>query len=273
MSKDMSNWLIVSDIDGTIIDSDGGYMNPRVAEAINKFIGMGGNFTIATGRTHLVVHNVLDRIPVSCPLVVSNGCQIYDSATRRVVHSVPLSDAVKPEALGLLDFSESFGYVAYNEDEMMVYKHSPVLDWLLQYEGSDYVDHSPRQSGQDRWCKGLVAGEVEDIAALYEHCEKIDWASMNARCILSQEHFLEILPAGVSKASGLAKLAELMGIPHEHVCAIGDYYNDAEMIRFAAIGGAVAGAPDEIKAMADVTVGPCREGGVADFIEHIINLA
>lgn len=273
MSKDMSNWLIVSDIDGTLIDSDGGYLNPRAVEAINKFINMGGNFTIATGRTHLVIHNVLDKIPVSCPLVVSNGCQIYDSVERRVVHSVPLGDAVKQAALELLDFRASLGFVGYNDDEMMVYKHSPVLDWLLQYEGSDYVDHSNAELWQDDWCKVLFAGDVEDIVALYEHCSNIDWAAMGARCILSQEHFMEILPVGVSKASGLAKLAELLNVPREHICAIGDYYNDAEMIEFATVGGAVAGAPDEIKKLADVTVGSCRDGGVADFIEHIINLA
>lgn len=273
MSKDMSSWLIVSDIDGTMIDSDDGYMNPRVVEAINKFIALGGNFTIATGRTHLVVHKVLDRIPVSCPLVVGNGCQIYDSAARRVVHSERLNDAVKPTVLELPKFRQSLGLVGYNEGETMVYNHSPALDWLLDYEGSNYADHSPEQAAQDGWCKVLFAGRVEDIVALQEHCSHIDWASMGARCIRTSTFLLEVMPEGVSKASGIKKLAELLGVPHGQVCAIGDYYNDAEMLRFAAVSGVVANAPDDVKALASVTVGGCRDGGVADFIEHIINLA
>ncbi|NLA86727.1 MAG: HAD hydrolase family protein, partial [Clostridiales bacterium] len=53
------------------------------------------------------------------------------------------------------------------------------------------------------------------------------------------------------------------------IMAIGDYYNDLELIETAAVGAVPAGAPDDLKQCADLVVCSCENGAVADFIEYI----
>ena len=51
--------------------------------------------------------------------------------------------------------------------------------------------------------------------------------------------------------------------------AIGDYYNDLEMIKSADIGAALIDSPNEVKAAADVVVRDAQSGAVADFIDYL----
>jgi hydroxymethylpyrimidine pyrophosphatase-like HAD family hydrolase len=83
---------------------------------------------------------------------------------------------------------------------------------------------------------------------------------------------IEMLPEHSSKGEALAKLVELGQVERENIVAIGDFYNDLDMIQYAGIGVAVANAPDDIKAQADLVVGHCRDGAVADVIEYIEKL-
>ena len=60
-----------------------------------------------------------------------------------------------------------------------------------------------------------------------------------------------------------------MGIKDGCCYAIGDYYNDLEMIQTADIGAALVDSPDEVKAVATVVVGSVQNGAVADFIDYL----
>lgn len=273
MQKDLSNWLIVSDIDGTLLDSKTGEIAPRNIEAINRFISLGGKFSLATGRASVVIKGILDRVPVSCPLVVCNGSMIYDPTVDRVVYYREMSDEAKRFAIEMADFRTSIGLAVYNENDMLVIKRTPNIGWLVDYESAAPVEMEPDEAVKHIWCKAVLVGDVEDISALGAHYERLGSGHCGTRGVASMELIFELLPSGASKASALKRLGEMLGVPHEHVCAIGDYYNDAEMIAYAGVGGAVATAPDEIKATADIITGTAADGGVADFIDRIIELA
>ena len=60
-----------------------------------------------------------------------------------------------------------------------------------------------------------------------------------------------------------------MGWQDKTLVAIGDFYNDLEMIRTADIGVAVANAPDDIKAQADMVVCSVLEGATADLVSKL----
>jgi hydroxymethylpyrimidine pyrophosphatase-like HAD family hydrolase len=70
-------------------------------------------------------------------------------------------------------------------------------------------------------------------------------------------------------AAALQVLADMTGISPDRIMSIGDYYNDMAMLAVSAIGASPAGAPDDVKAVADVIVGSCEGGAVADFIEYL----
>ena len=63
--------------------------------------------------------------------------------------------------------------------------------------------------------------------------------------------YYEQMPKGMSKFTSLKKLCEILGIENGKLFAIGDYYNDLEMIKNADISAATEESPDDIKQYAD----------------------
>jgi hypothetical protein len=75
------------------------------------------------------------------------------------------------------------------------------------------------------------------------------------RFLRSGDCFVDVMRPDVSKGIALMKLAEIWQVDRSEILAMGNYYNDIEMLRFAGIGIAVANSPDEVKQAADeVTV-------------------
>jgi hydroxymethylpyrimidine pyrophosphatase-like HAD family hydrolase len=92
--------------------------------------------------------------------------------------------------------------------------------------------------------------------------------------IFSSDRVFGILQKGVSKATALAELSGHLGIEMKNTIAIGDYYNDSELLKAANYSIVPMNAPDDIKALADKIVCDHKKGAVADLIyslEEIIN--
>jgi Cof subfamily protein (haloacid dehalogenase superfamily) len=92
----------------------------------------------------------------------------------------------------------------------------------------------------------------------------------NCQLTTSGAPFLEIGGAGVNKASGLARLGELLDVDPAEVMAFGDAGNDVEMIVWAGYGVAMANATDAAKAVADHVTTGNNEGGVAAVVEGLL---
>lgn len=88
----------------------------------------------------------------------------------------------------------------------------------------------------------------------------------------SKPHFLEIIEGTVNKGVALAALAERLGISRQDVMAIGDSFNDLEMIQYAGVGVAMGNARKEIKQQADIVTLTNEEDGVAEAIEQYVLL-
>ena len=76
------------------------------------------------------------------------------------------------------------------------------------------------------------------------------------------QHFIEARPAGTSKWRGILEAARRLGFAPGDVVAFGDGANDAEMLRGASVGVAVGGAPDAVKAAADLVTDDIDAGGI-----------
>jgi hydroxymethylpyrimidine pyrophosphatase-like HAD family hydrolase len=87
--------------------------------------------------------------------------------------------------------------------------------------------------------------------------------------VRSEATYLEVLPEGATKGTALRALAASHGVPLEQIAAIGDNPNDIDMIAAAGLGVAVGDGHPDVRAAADVVVGACADGAVAD----VVNLA
>ena len=81
--------------------------------------------------------------------------------------------------------------------------------------------------------------------------------------------FLEIMPGGINKGTGLEELSSILGIGVESIMVIGDDLNDTEMFRRAGFSVAMGNARPEVKAMADWVTLDNESDGVAHAIEKL----
>lgn len=79
--------------------------------------------------------------------------------------------------------------------------------------------------------------------------------------------WIEVFPAHVSKAAGCASLAEAHGIDHALTMAVGNDYNDDDLLEWATHSFVVANGPADLKARHSVVASNC-DGGVSDAVRH-----
>jgi hypothetical protein len=91
-----------------------------------------------------------------------------------------------------------------------------------------------------------------------------------ASVTISSPRFLEFLAPGVSKGEAVRWLARRAGVPLANVLAIGDQYNDLEMIAEVGHGAAMPAAPAPVRAVARYVARPLAEEGAAQLIERLV---
>ncbi|MFM8414760.1 MAG: HAD family hydrolase, partial [Planctomycetota bacterium] len=85
-----------------------------------------------------------------------------------------------------------------------------------------------------------------------------------------EEWLCEIAPAGVTKWSGVTRVAAGWGIGPAEICAVGDDLNDLPMVREAGLGLAMGNARPELQAAADAVVGFNDGSGIEDVAELVL---
>jgi hydroxymethylpyrimidine pyrophosphatase-like HAD family hydrolase len=112
-----------------------------------------------------------------------------------------------------------------------------------------------------------VSQEPIDVAILDEARERF---AGRAAVTVSHPRFLEFLRPGVSKGVAVAWLARRAGVPLSSVLAIGDQFNDLEMIAGVGHGAAMPHAPAPVRAAARYIAPPLAEDGAARLIEMLV---
>jgi len=105
-----------------------------------------------------------------------------------------------------------------------------------------------------------------------------EWAS-HCECVRTEYpardvSILDLLPRGVSKASALEQLAAMLGVDRKETMAIGDNWNDMDMLEWAGQGVIMGNAAQELRALAKTRgwkqAPPNNEDGVAVVLEAVI---
>lgn len=119
----------------------------------------------------------------------------------------------------------------------------------------------------ENWYKVIFAGDEAEIDAVSAYISSL--GDRDAQFVRSAFCFYEMLPQGCTKGTALLELAEMMNIDSSRTAAIGDYYNDIELLRTAGFSAAAGQAPPEVKAVADLQTVHCDNGSVADLLDYL----
>lgn len=264
--KDM---IIVSDLDGTVVPMSG-EISQRNKDAIAKFKSLGGDFTIATGRTPKRASAFAKELMVEGAFIASNGSVLYDNTKCKAICNLCFSEQSNKYIeklintfphIGLMLIDSNYRYhVVNNSETMKEFVSSMNLEDITFYSNGDFPQNC---------CCGWFAldkDEFVEICLWIAHNKTDDIAFA-----VSGERFIDILPGGISKGTLLERLvSEGYNKSIENTVAIGDFPNDVTMLQKAKLGVAVANAHDEVKAVADMMVKSCEEDAIADLIEYLI---
>lgn len=267
MKHDLSGYVIMSDVDGTLITQDGN-IPKRNVEAISRFVEKGGKFAIASGRPPRWVKYLAEALPVNAPCALINGCVLYDFQQQKTLWQHPLPDYAKEYADQLQDMPPEVGVIVMTMNGYYnIRSENELVRMLLERRKSKNTKPVNWRSIQEDWFHVVL---MVPEACFEESMSCLAKKELpGVRFIPSGFSFIEMMPAHVNKGTALEKLARLGGYDISRIAAIGDFYNDVEMIKAAGIGAAVAGAPDEVKACAGFIAGPCENGAIADLVEYL----
>ena len=258
--KLLEDYLLISDLDGTLYKNQN-FIPQENLEAIKKFEELGGKFTICTGRGINTTEFISEEIKFNCPLIVNGGHTFYDFYKDKTVLSVDLPESSKEFLKLLMSKFPDVGIEVYSDRKIFCLNVNNVTVEHLDYEKVDYIKADFDEIKDLNWQKVLLEDEPEKI-------EKVR--------IFARENCpadLRLMDTHTDKGTAILKLADMLEIPHSNVCAIGNYYNDLEMIKSAGIGAFVNDSPDDLKSFADfITDKDCENGGFAEFVDYIINL-
>jgi len=257
--------LLVTDLDGTLIGKD--FIVPeRNVAAVKRFKDKGGNFAIATGRAIDSGARYYSVAAPNAPCVLLNGSIIYDFNEKKVLMEYPLPLTAAGFLQKIIDRFPACGAEVYTQDDIFILKSNKYTEAHMAHEGLP-CEECKITDVHEKWDKTLFAADVDVKREMLEFTTT--FAHEGVRFVSSSDYYFEMLPTNVDKGTGLTELIRLTGFARENVYAIGDYYNDCEMLQAAGFAAVPQNAPDDIKAMADLVVGHCYDGAVADLIEYI----
>lgn len=270
--------LIAIDIDGTLL-TPGGQITPRTRAAIQAAREAGIIVTLATARRYTGAQAIATALGIELPLIVYDGALIVIHPTRSILTSKTLPFALARQTLAIFQEHAIQPIIHPCEGEHCVkeevwtglaeYDHASVATYLLAArDRTRRMTYELLEASATHALRIVAFAEEEVLGQMLPAITELH-CSYNFTPLGSyQSAELAVLSADCSKASGLTTLAAHYNIALEQVMAIGDNYNDLEMLRLAGWGVAMGQAPEPVRKAAKAVTTTNQEDGVALAIER-----
>jgi Cof subfamily protein (haloacid dehalogenase superfamily) len=264
--------LLALDLDGTLLGPDR-VIRPRVRRAVADALEAGVVVTLATGRMYRSALPFARELGITAPLVCYQGAYIREmpgpgGIAGRLLYHRTMSGVVAREAIGWARARGFDPHVNVDDRLLMETETAGALDYeRLAGVGAELVPD----------LLAAVRGPVTKILAvgvapLPETSLAAARAAFAGRAQVTVSHpeYLEWNAPGVTKARGVRWLARSLEIAPGQVMAIGDQYNDVELLAGVGHGVAMGNAPDPVREAARHVTAPIEADGAALAIEALI---
>jgi 5-amino-6-(5-phospho-D-ribitylamino)uracil phosphatase len=272
--------LLAIDIDGTLVNSRD-ELTAATREALARAGEAGIRVVLATGRRYSHALPLVAPLEIDVPLVTASGALIKDPKGHETLYQARFEPQMLLDALAIVDdcgfdpvlcadtFADGFDFYYGRRD-------------LRTPELAFYLAMNPDRG---RLWPGLVSspppgvfgGFVVGTLAQMQELEATLARRMPGKLHTHVLHppryrgfFIEIVPPGVTKWSGIQRLAEGWGIVESEICAVGDDVNDIPMIQAAGLGVAMGNAQPSVKAAADRIAPTHDEDGLVKVVEWVM---
>ncbi|MFJ2648448.1 HAD family hydrolase [Streptomyces sp. NPDC087420] len=262
--------LIATDLDGTLLRSDR-TIGARTRAALSLATERGARHIVVTGRSVSWTRHVLADLGYTGLAVCGQGGQVYDTAAHRQLTSVTLDRRSAGRAVALIE--------AVTGPLILAADRAGLDGVVVAAPGylHDLAGETPLVPDADE--EELWAHPVRKFYVQHPTLTEDELASVAVRVagdlvgvVKAGPGEVELLPKGLTKATGLSFAAHRLGLGGADTIAFGDMANDIPMLDWAAYGVAMAAAPPEVKAAADEVAPGNDEDGIAVVLERFLGV-
>ncbi|RKN38020.1 HAD family hydrolase [Streptomyces hoynatensis] len=268
--------LVATDLDGTLLRSDH-TISQRTRDALAAAQAAGAEHIVVTGRSVVWTRHILDQLGYVGLAVCAQGAELYHAGEHRLLTSVTLDRALAGSAVATLESAIGPLYLAVNRDgldgDVVMEPEFHAVAGGTYGAGEAGAPRPVRARGRAE----LFAEPISKVYLLHPGLTTDELATAaRARIgdrvgiVVSGEHLVEMLPLGLTKATGLSLAARRLGVRGSQAVAFGDMPNDIPMLTWAAHGVAMAGAHPELRAVADEVTTSNDADGIAEVLERLL---
>ena len=265
--------LVALDLDGTLVGDDL-LLRDRTRVAIRAAIERSVSVSIVTGRMATSALGFARDLGIRDPLVGYQGALIRavpppgTGRLGKLLLHRPLAAAAARDAI---EWTRQIGLDPHvnHLEQFVIRADDPRADDYSAFLGGRAVLVDDLLAWLRRPVSKIIAvsdGPMEE-SVLDVARERF---AGRADVTISHPRFLEFLRPGVSKGAAVRWLARRAGVPLANVLAIGDQFNDLEMIATAGHGAAMPHAPAPVRSAARYVAEPLDDEGAARLIEDLV---
>lgn len=266
--------LVVSDLDGTFLLSNGELSNQNI-NAVKLLKDKNIKFTLASGRSDLMCASYIKDCDINIPIISSNGGLIRNINTNEIVSKRIIDSNI---AITIMNFCKEhcLDYMTYNTDEIFFTKDSLRIEKFKAYNEIakrnntkpiklNFYNDNHEAIAKNGVLKILLFSQYkENIKLAIDFLNTIPEISF----VLSEKNALDISCAHTSKGEALKELCSNLNISLQETCVFGDYINDISMMKLAGISFAMSDSPTSVKDVATFVTDSNDSSGVGKALEY-----
>ena len=281
----MKKTLFVTDLDGTLLDASS-RISGKTAAMLNEAIEKGALFSIATARTPATVCEIMRPVKLNIPTIVMTGAALWNTETLQYTHVQHISPEDTRKVLEAYRRHDAAGFLytlppAKDEElgtrKFLIYHFGKMnaleKNFMEERLTNPFKRFEVPENGESELPEVIrhtvlffgiqPTGKAEEVKKELDRIPEInpmfyhDWFG-------DEIAEIEAFPLGATKAKAVKRLAAEVGA--DRIVVFGDNRNDISMMQAADVAVAVENALDEVKATADIVIGPNTEDSVAKFI-------
>ena len=267
--------LIGLDVDGTLLDSSG-TIPAANRDAIVRAVSRGIHVALVTGRSYPFARPVADSLPPSVSLIVSNGAIERGMDGTTLARRLLARDVARDVLDATRPFRNAAALIFDRElERQLVYE---TMDWEHPARRAYFARNSSRIARSEPLEDALVEDPIQvmfngDVTVMRELASTLQSARRECAVSLTEyEHrnftLVDITAPTATKGRALAWRARQLGLTRDEVMAIGDNFNDVEMLEFAGTAVVMGNAVQGLKTRGWHVTGDQNDGGVAEAIER-----
>jgi Cof subfamily protein (haloacid dehalogenase superfamily) len=254
----MEKPIVFFDIDGTLLNEE-----MKIPESTKMAVRLlqekGIHTAIATGRVPSMFYWIRKELNIESYVCMNGQYVVYEG---NEIYSNPFDlDILQRLSTLTADNGHALAYCSADDIRVSERKH-PFIEASFDALMMAYPEVDQEFYKQNSIYQGHLYCENKNEQMYFEGFPELSFVKWH-------EHAYDILPKGASKAVGIQKLINTLGITRENCYAFGDGLNDLEMLAEVGTGFAMGNAVPEAKAVADIITSSSSDHGIYNGLKKV----